>query len=463
MAQHIPSRRDFLKGAGVVGASTLFAGSGALAAPSSASRKAGHAKNLIFLVVDGMGQGTLGLAHHWQLRNRSKPLEWTRFYDRPEVVTALQDTASASSPVTDSAAAGSAWGCGKRVDNRAINFTADGKALDPIYRFAKDAGKATGLVSTCRITHATPASFAANVPHRDSEDDIARQYLEREIDVILGGGQRHFAGEDPSKQLLPEFKKKGYRLAGDLTDLNALKGSAKLLGAFTDSHIPYAIDRENDRDLRHVPGLEAMFEAALQSLSGAENGFVLQVEGGRVDHAGHGNDPVAILHEQLEFDRCIAIAEAFVAKHPDTLLILTTDHGTAGCQLNGLGDGYNDSGPALDRINRFNMSFEAMADQYKALGKFDPDYFEKHTGFRPSVDQIAMIQTALEEGVKYLNNVLTKAFADELFNTTGVGWSSTNHTAEHVELLALGPGADIIPPFLKNYELHGIMREVLGI
>jgi len=463
MSNHSPSRRKFLKGAGAVGASTLFAGSTAPAQAQNVPSSGGRARNLIFLVVDGMGHGTLGLAHHWQLRNRSNPLVWTRFYDRPEVVTALQDTASASSPVTDSAAAGSAWGCGRRVDNRSINFTADGQALDPLYRFAKDAGKATGLVSTCRITHATPASFAANVPQRDAEDEIARQYLEREVDVILGGGRRHFAGEDPAKQLLPEFKKKGYRLAGDLTDLNAWKGEAKLLGIFSDSHLPYAIDRKNAPELQGVPGLEAMFAAALESLSPADNGFVLQVEGGRVDHAGHGNDPAAILHEQLEFDRCIALAEAFVAKHPDTLLILTTDHGTAGCQLNGIGADYNDSGPALDRINRFTASFEALADHYKALGKFDPAHFEEATGFRPSVEQITVVQTALEEGVKYLNNVLTKAFADELFELTGVGWSSTNHTAEHVELLALGPGAERIPPFLKNYELHGILRDALAL
>ena len=441
----------------------MLGGSTAFAQSETVPGKGGPARNLIFLVVDGMGLGTLGLAHHWQLRNRARPLAWSRFYDRADVVTALQDTASASSPVTDSAAAGSAWGGGQRVNNRSINVTPGGKALDPIFQLAKDKGKATGLVSTCRITHATPASFAASVPHRDSENEIARQYLEREIDVILGGGRRHFSGEAEAQELFSKFEAKGYGLSANLEELKASKGQSKLLGVFSDSHIPYAIDRENNTELAGVPGLEAMFEAALASLEGAENGFVLQVESGRVDHAGHAMDPAAILREQLEFDRCVTLAESFLAKHPDTLFILTTDHGTGGCQLNGLGDDYNDSGPALDRINRLQTSFEAMAEEYKTLGKFDPEHFEAKTGFSSSEKQIRAVQKALDDDEDYLQSFVTKAFADELFELTAVGWSSTNHTAEPVPLLALGPGAEVIPPFLKNYELNGMVRKALRI
>ena len=80
-----------------------------------------------------------------------------------------------------------------------------------------------------------------------------------------------------------------------------------------------------------------MFKAALASLGGTNEGFFLQVEGGRVDHAGHANDAGAILHEYLEYDDCIPVALEYIKEHPDTLLIVTTDHGTGGCQLDGQG------------------------------------------------------------------------------------------------------------------------------
>ncbi|MFP4070401.1 MAG: alkaline phosphatase, partial [Opitutales bacterium] len=421
----------------------------------------GKARNLIFLVADGMGTGTLSLAHHWHLRHKDSPLNWTRFYGLPGVVTSLQDTASASSPVTDSAAAGSAWGGGQRIANGAINVSMDGKALTPLWTHAKAAGKATGLVSTCRITHATPAAFAVSVEDRGLEDAIADQYLEQEIDVIMGGGLRHFKNHE--RDLLPEFEKKGYHLALDAEQLRTAKGKRKVLGLFTPSHVPYAIDRENDERLDLVPGLVPMFEAALESLAGRDNGFVLQVESGRVDHAGHANDAAAILREQLEFDRCIAVAERFLREHPDTLVVLTTDHGTGGCQLNGWGVRNNDSGPALDRINAFNQSFEALERHYRSIGRFDPDHFEAKTGIRPAEGQSNRIQNALEADTKYLNSLMTQVFAGKLLALTGVGWTSNNHTAECVELLALGPGVEEMPAFIKNHELHGILRGALGI
>ena len=178
------SRRKFLKGSALAaGSAGLLTTGSALAASDVAKVK--RAKNLIFLVPDGMCQGTLGLAHHWHHRIKGKPLNWMKLYDRADLRLAMQETASASSPVTDSAAAATAWGSGTRVMNRALNTTPDGKPLKPIMQFAKEAGKATGLVSTCRITHATPAGFTASVPHRDHEDEIAKQYLDLEIDVIL--------------------------------------------------------------------------------------------------------------------------------------------------------------------------------------------------------------------------------------------------------------------------------------
>jgi len=457
---YIPSRRQFIKGAGLVGAAGALFPLQSVASPAAQASKA---KNLIFLVVDGMCNGTLGLAHHWNLRNKGEPLHWMQLYERPDLQRSFQETASASSPVTDSAAAASAWGGGQRVMNRSINISVEGQVLEPLLVRAKKAGKRTGLVSTCRISHATPAGFAANTASRDDEDLIVRQYLDRGIDVIIGGGEKHFLQE--GGDYYKKFESAGYRLARNADQLRMHAGkSERLLGIFSQSHIPYAIDRKNDSSLSQLPSLMQMFESALATLESSENGFILQVESGRVDHAGHANDPGAILHEQIEFDHCIPIALDFIKKHPDTMLIVTTDHGTGGCQLDGLGSAYNDSGPALDRINQYQNSFEWLEKRFRTSGQFDIHEFERATGIKPTAEKADMVQRAIDDPeLKYLNSAMTRIFEEELISISATGWSSNNHTSENVELLAFGPGSERIPAFIKNYELHRIMTEALAI
>ncbi len=468
------SRRAFLKGAGLASAATVLStscvtGSGTDAPAIRVGPK--QAKNLIFLVVDGMSSGTLALAHHWSLQNRQTPLHWMQLYGREGLTRAAQDTASANSPVTDSAAAASSWGCGQRVNNGSINVGVDGAARTPLLSYAKAAGKATGLVTTCTVTHATPAGFTANVANRNMEDVIARQYLEREVDVILGGGSVHFERELPpvdgeaesAGHLLSEFEAKGYTVVRDRAQMTASAGQSKLLGLFSKKHVPFALDRKNDPSLKQVPSLPEMFRTALQTLRKSSNGFVLQVEGGRVDHAGHSNDPAAILHEFLEFDECIPLALEFIQEVPDTLLIITTDHGTGGCQLNGKGSGYSESGPALDTINDFKYSFEWLQDRFKGSGLFSPMVFKMATGIELNEQQAARIQTALDEEVKYLSSMMTKMLEAELWAKTAVGWTSNNHTAECVDLFAMGPGAEKVPAFVENYQMFSIITDALGI
>lgn len=462
---HSHSRRQFIKGVGLTGAASLLAASSAKAAQKESGSRT-KAKNIIFLVADGNGVGTMGLAHHWHLRHKGEDLNWTKLLSRSDLRRCLQETASASSPVTDSAAAASAWGCGQRVNNGAINTSPDGKALKPIMQYAKQAGLARGLVTTCRITHATPAGFATSVLSREMESDILEQYLEEEIDVLLGGGARFFRGKDASGVAFDHFKAfedKGYSVAEDANALAQTKSASKLLGIFSGSHIPYVVDRQNNPALDAVPALETMFEAALSSLEKSEKGFLLQVEAGRVDHAGHANDPAAILHEVLEFDRTIQVAVDYIESHPDTLLVVTSDHGTGGCQLNGLGSKYVDSGPALDRIEVCKASFESLEDAFKVSGQFDPVLFKEKIGIDSTKAQAAEVQALIDADTRYLSSAMTAVFMDELFDLTAVGWTSNNHTSENVELLAFGPGAERIPTYVKNYELFQIMRDCLSI
>ena len=461
------NRRQFLKLTGLAGAASLIPSGHAQASAQVQARAAkGPAKNVIFLVVDGMSHGTLGLANQWKLRHEQTAPHWLQLLERTDITRSLQDTASANSPVTDSAAAGSAWGCGQRINNGAINYDPQGNALKPILSYAKAAGKKTGLVTTCRVTHATPAAFSANVKGRWMEDAIARQYLEREVDVLLGGGARHFSQEQEDGSVIDyraKFEEAGYTLAADRSELAAASSKNRILGLFSRSHIPYAIDRKNDRSLAQVPGLDEMFKAALASLGETEEGFFLQVEGGRVDHAGHANDAGAILHEYLEYDDCIPVALEYIEQHPDTLLIVTTDHGTGGCQLDGQGRRYLGSGPALDRIDTLKYSFEWLQNRFRASGQFNAWDFTQATGIKPTAEQIAIVQKALDTGARYLSGSFMEAFGRQLNELTAVGWSSSKHTAECVDLFAMGPGADSVPAYMKNNELFGHMMSAMGL
>ena len=168
MGTQFIDRRSFL---GAAGAGSLFLLPGNLAAESAepiVPASAASARNIIFLVVDGMNTGTWSIANHFSRRYRKRDTEWVRLYQEQALTRGLMETGSSNSLVTDSGAAGSSWACGHRVNNGAINITPDGNAIEPILVTAKKLGKKTGLVSTTRITHATPATFATSATSSNS-------------------------------------------------------------------------------------------------------------------------------------------------------------------------------------------------------------------------------------------------------------------------------------------------------
>ena len=462
------SRREFLKTAMVSGAGVGLLG----AAPQVVTGKAvqeGKAKNLILMVADGMNMGTLSLANHYKKRTTGSGTAWMELYGRPGVRRGLMETWSANSLVTDSAAAGSAWGIGERVNNGSINVTPDGRRPVPAWVRAKQAGKLTGLVTTTRMSHATPASFAANVDHRDEEDRIAEQYLERGVDVVLGGGSEHFAPEKrkDGKDLWKRYGKQGYTVLRERAALRAgLGGSERVLGIFGEDHLPYALDLEHEAELRQqVPSLGEMTEAALERLERGRDGFVLMVEGGRVDHAGHANDAAGILREQLAFDDAVAAGRRFVEKNPETLLIVTTDHGTGGAMVNGVGHAYLGTDDAFARVDSARHSFEYMFPRLLASEANLGEIFEASLGFAPTKDLVRSLADTVRQvrsgglGERALARVLAKPVGER----TGIRFTSQNHTADHVELAAVGPGSEGIPPALENRQLHGIYMRALGI
>lgn len=459
-ASYHTSRRDFLRASVLAGA--VFGADKSLA--SSGTRKSsdnrGAARNVILMVSDGMNHGALSLSRQYQTFILQKEAHWNRLYREQPVVRCLAETFSANSCVTDSAAAASAWGGGQRVPNGVLNILADGSEVAPLHGKLQKKGRKTGLVTTASVTHATPAGFAANVGSRADETLIARQYLDRRVDVLLGGGQKFF-----NEELREKYAAAGYDVFDNRRALKRAKhdGLKPMLGIFSDGHQPFSIDRNHVPEIaEQVPTLAEMSQAALDRLRHATDGFFLMIEGARIDHAGHANDAAASIHDQAAFDDAIGVVLAFIEKNPETLLIITTDHGCGGIQMNGVSvkadqgfapGVYNASNACFDRLRGFTRSFEWMKQNglSSLSGPKLAVAVRQFTGLEFTADQLKLAQ-GLKSGTG-------RAFQDH----TGIGWTSGSHTGELVELCAYGPGSQNFPAFIRNFEVHDLILRAFGI
>jgi len=473
--QSSPSRREFLK-TGALGALALGAGGAATANGQPRTdledmENPGGAKNIIFLVSDGMSDGTLTMADLMRRRQEDRASNWIQLYEEGRVQRSLMDMAAANSIVTGSAAGSSSWGSGHRVDNTVLNMNSSGDEYRTILEIFRDAGKGTGLVTTTRITHATPAGFGINMPERWMEDEIADQYLEREYDVLMGGGRRHFVPDqrDDDRNLLSAFQQKGYRVAESKGDLQDWDRSGPILGTFYDTHLPYVLDHKNiARHQKQVPRLPAMTDAALQRLDRNDDGFLLQIEGGRVDHGAHINDTAGLLYDQIEFDRTIGRVLDFVEGRDDTLVIITTDHGNANPAVNATGDKYGESTPMFDRVADFQYTNDWILSELDETSTHREirDRVETAWQFSITRDEAELLQDALRG--QYEAAYRKKSDPQLLLgaiqaNYTAVNWLSGDHTSDYVELAALGPGSEAVGQFTRNTELFDLMVEAAGV
>jgi len=317
----------------------------------------GQIKNVIMMIGDGMGPQQMGLLEDYVNRAPSNPYDGqksalTKFTE--EGVVGLSMNGPFGSLVADSACSASQLATGIPAGSEMIGLDKDGKKVDTILEKAKAMGKATGLVSDTRITHATPAAFAAHQPHRSLENEIAEQMLkETGVDVMLSGGLRYWipAGassddaalvaqiNEPSirikskrnddKNLLTDAEGLGYDLAFNREQLNASQGG-KLLGLFAYSGLIDGItySAEKDSAARVQPSLKELTVKALDVLSKDPDGFFLMVEGGQIDWAGHNNDAATMLHELLKFDEAVQAVYDWVSDRDDTLVVITADHET---------------------------------------------------------------------------------------------------------------------------------------
>ncbi len=460
-------RRAFMVRAGALGGVAVAAGgcasvstsAGAPAKPTGTPRRGRQARNVIFMVSDGMSTGTLTLADMASRERTGRASAWSRLWGIEGARRAVCRTHAADSLVTDSSAAGSAWGIGEHINNGAVNFTPDGRTPTPILVQARENGFSTGLVTTTRVTHATPASFVANVPSRAQEGAIARQIMDRRLDVVLGGGAKHFPGSLLEAHADATVVRTAAELAGATDD------GGRLLGVFNREHMSYELDRPEDE-----PHIRDMTRAALSRLSSRADGFVLQVEGGRVDHAAHANDACSLLGEQAAFDEALDEAVRFTMGRDDTLLIATTDHANANPGLTL----YEEPGnTGFERLMRGRRSFDWIGDQLSAAGSPDevmgvlPMLVYQATGVELRDADRAWLHRHFVDHERADGFTAVSGFGPVLgavlANSLGVAFVSPNHTADMVEVTALGPGSERLAPTIDNIDLHALMVGALDL
>lgn len=448
------------------------------------------AKNVILFVGDGMGVTTLTAARIFegQMRGSSGEENQLSFEQFPSV--ALSKTYSANQQTSDSAPTMSAIISGVKTDEGVLSVnqnavigdykTVKGNETKTLLEMAEESGKSTGVVSTARLTHATPAACYAHSAHRDWETDanltkdardsnfpdIARQLVEFSygdgLEVAFGGGRTKFISNQTSD---PEYAdKKGERLDGrDLPsewtkkykdsnyvwnrrqfDAIDAKKTKHLLGLFEPSHLQYEYDRKNDK--AGEPSLSEMTAKSIDVLSNNKKGFFLMVEAGRIDHAHHNGNAFRALTDTIELSNAVKTALSKV-NLSETLIIVTADHShtftIAGYPIRG-----NNILGLVREVGSDGLAEEKFAGDKKKMPYTTLGYAngEGYVGgaTRPMLTQ---------------EQVLNPDYKQE----AAVPLSNETHGGEDVAIYATGAGSNLIQGVMEQNWIFYAMKEALQL
>jgi len=351
------------------------------------------ALNVIYMIGDGMALPQIYAA----MFASQQTLTFSQF---PYV--GVLDTHSASNDITDSAAAGTALASDHKTKNGMVGVNPDTIPVKTVLEALSEQGKETGIVVTCYLTHATPASFYAKVPKRSKYEQIAVQMAENPyINVAIGGGMKYFTQRKDSINLVERMETElGWKVYDTLADIDT---TCKKYAVIANSdHMPHAADRGDF--------LPRAVETALKSLDGAENGFFLMVEGSQIDFACHANDSTWMMDEMLDFDRAIQVALDYAQAKGNTLVVVTADHETGGLSLPDPKGKYT------------NVTFNYSSGSHTCLPVMVFAYgpgAEQFTGWMQNSDMKERIMNAcglenIGDGLPEIDEVYTKAVKENL-------------------------------------------------
>jgi alkaline phosphatase len=426
--------------------------------------KKSDSKNIIVLIGDGMGPAQVSAARLYSKAVLGKPHLTLDSYYVGQATTYADKGEDGdkivSGAITDSASAGTAFATGNKTYNAAISVSNEdvSKPYASVIEAAEMNGKATGLVTTARITHATPAVFGSHVRSRDNESAIASQYLDSGIDVLFGGGEQFFLSKDEKgkradKSIIKDFTAKGYKVVKDNKSLNALTSkNQKAVGLFGSSHVAYVPDRTES-----TPNLANMTKKALEILSTDKDGFAIMIEGGRIDHASHANDFPTTIQEMLDFDAAVKVAMEFAKKDGNTSVVVTADHETGGLSLSR--DNIYELN--IDLWNKQKHSSEFLINALKDAKTIDDikKIVSANTWINDLSDEEAQ-QILDGDGSSYgreggYNAVISKRVL--------VGWSGHGHSGVDVGVWAYGPIASQVKGQIDNTQIALASAKVIGV
>ncbi len=453
---------------------TVIATSIALASASAAAAQA--PKNVIYLIGDGMATAHRQVAEYYLQEETGDNNARLAMNTLP--VAGINTTHSADSLVTDSAASGTALAAGVKTNNGMISMLPDGTKVATLLDAAQAQGKSTGLVTTTRLTHATPAAFVAKNISRDNENEIAADYASANVTYMAGGGYRHFvAGKDSKRKdgrdLVASMAKDDYRTFVGTESVNSFRGyhpklGDKVFAAFTASHTPYELDRMQNNA---TPSLAEMTEKGIELLSQNEDGFFMMIEGGRIDHAAHANDIAGAVYDTLAFDAAVQKAIDFYNKNPeDTLVVITGDHETGGMGM-GFGKNYFLS------LEQLKNTRESIDDKLQGVYTGDRKAFYDHIAKQfklndLTIDEKALIERAMDAVDNQDPHASTNyggydpvaiSVAHVTSKRAGIYWTSYAHTATQLPLSAIGVQANKLGGFKDNTEVARVLADIMQV
>lgn len=438
-----------------------------LAAASALAANPRPFKNVIILMPDGCGSPQMTLARWF----KGAPLSLDRMN------LAGVRTWSADSLITDSAPAATAFACGYKTSDKFIGMLPDNvtmpgvpaptpetkaRPIASVLEGAKLHGKATGLVATSQIQHASPAGFSAHVPNRSEYNEIAEQQVYLGIDVVLGGGKQYLLPQSAGgtrtdgENLIDVLKARGYTFVETKDEMKAATGP-RLWGAFAKDDMAYDWDRPAVAPTQ--PSLAEMTAKAIEVLSQNPLGFFLFVEGSKIDWADHANDPAGVLSDLLAFDDAVGVALDYARDHGNTLVLAFPDHNTGGLSI---GSKATDSTYSKLPLSALVTPLKASTITGEGVAKVlagdrtEPKIKEALARYgipNPTAEEVAAVASAKDGDMNYVVGPM-------LSRRSAIAWTTLGHSGE--DLFLYHWGLDEPMGMLDNTDIAHLCAAAMG-
>lgn len=434
-------------------------------------------KNIIIMIPDGTSSTVLSLAR-WYQNGELHAID-------PHLCGYVR-THSSDAPIGDSAPTGSTYATGylsqtgyvstypPKTENDLVEVDQN-RELQPLFTIleaAKMQNKATGLVFTCYLPHATPAAFASHYPRRWDYSILSKQMVFNRIDFVAGGGYDYLRNRSDSVDLTKTLTQNRYTYTESKDEFMNFRGD-KMWALFTPKGMANDIDRDKDKE----PSLAEMTQKSIEVLSKNRNGFFLMVEGSKVDWSAHDNDPVGVITEFLAFDKAVGVAIDFAKKDGNTAVIVVPDHGNGGVAFGGpqTNSGYDrkTQSELFDNLRNAKRTAEYFGNVIKEKPTKEEvkKFFKEFYGIEDLVEsEINSVQGYYDYEKRYkageikenpLN--IRRTVAQILTNRSPIGWTTTGHTGEDVFLAVYHPQNYRPMGLVQNSDVNKYMQEIFGI